>query len=73
VAYAVNRTVGGAVVRNRLKRRLRAIVAELARAGRLPGGAGLVGAGPAAADMTFEDLKASVAEALSALPSEQAR
>lgn len=30
VGYAVSRRVGGAVVRNRVKRRLRAIVSELA-------------------------------------------
>ena len=73
VAYAVNRSVGGAVVRNRLRRRLRAAVAELAGTGRVPSGACLVGASPAAVDMTFEELKASVAEALSALSNESAR
>lgn len=34
VAYAVGRKVGGAVTRNRLRRRLQAIVAECHRSGR---------------------------------------
>ncbi|WP_371748986.1 ribonuclease P protein component [Aquihabitans sp. G128] len=33
VAYAITKRVGGAVVRNRLRRRLRAICADLARPG----------------------------------------
>ena len=71
VAYAVGRPVGGAVVRNRLRRRLRGIVAELAES--LRPGAWMIGAGPGAVDMNYEDLKASVAEALSAIPNEPAR
>ena len=49
VAYAIGRTVGGAVVRNRLRRRLRALVHDRARAGQLRPGWYLVGATPAAA------------------------
>jgi ribonuclease P protein component len=71
VAYAVGRPVGTAVARNRLRRRLRAVVAELAPA--VAPGAWLISAGPAAADLTYEELKASVAEALSALTNEPAR
>jgi len=71
VAYAIGRSVGGAVVRNRLKRRLRAVMGELA--GSIPAGAWLVGAGAAAVDMTYDELKASVAEVLSAIASEPAR
>src|SRR5258708_21849607 len=44
VGFAVGRSVGGAVVRNRIRRRLRAGFRELVRAGTLPGGAYLVGA-----------------------------
>ena len=73
VAYAIGRPVGGAVVRNRLRRRLRAVVSELAKAGQLPSGAWLIGAGPPAVEMTYEHLKASVAEALTALSNEPAR
>lgn len=47
VAYAIPRAVGGAVERNRLRRRLRAAVREL-EPELLPGGAYLVGAGAAA-------------------------
>jgi ribonuclease P protein component len=47
VAYAVPRAVGGAVERNRLRRRLRAAVREL-EAELVPGGAYLLSAGPAA-------------------------
>jgi ribonuclease P protein component len=38
IAVAASRRAGGAVVRNRIRRRLRAACAELARAGRLPSG-----------------------------------
>ena len=50
VAYAVGRPVGGAVVRNRVRRQLRHAVADEARADGLPAGWYLLGAGPAAAD-----------------------
>ena len=62
VAYAVGRRVGGAVVRNRLRRRLRAVVSELEP--QLKGGAYLVGAAPAATELTYGDLRRTVAEAV---------
>jgi ribonuclease P protein component len=65
VAYAIGRRVGGAVVRNRLRRRLRAIVAELAP--ELVPGAYLVGAAPEAASLSFGELKAIVSHALKAV------
>ena len=56
VAYAIGRNVGGAVDRNRLRRRLRAVVAELN-----PGpGSYLLGVSPAASGLTYEELKAHV-------------
>jgi ribonuclease P protein component len=64
VAYAVGKRVGGAVVRNRLRRRLRAVVADLR--GSLAPGAYLVAAGPEAADLPYEDLKAQVMTAMTA-------
>jgi len=62
VAYAVNRRVGSAVVRNRLKRRLRAIVSE--RASSLPAGTYVVHAGPAGPSLEFNDLKVAMNQAL---------
>ena len=63
VAYAVGRRVGPAVVRNRVRRRLRA--ALLARRADLqPGGAYLFGAGPAAATAPFAELDAAMAHLL---------
>jgi ribonuclease P protein component len=64
VAYAVGKKVGGAVVRNRLRRRLRAVVAEVT--GSLTPGAYLVVAGPEAAGLPYEDLKAQVTTAMTA-------
>ncbi|MEY2475532.1 MAG: Ribonuclease [Actinomycetota bacterium] len=62
VGFAVGRQVGGAVERNRLRRRLRAIAAEMAS--QLEPGAYLIGAAPEAAALSYGDLKAIVAEAL---------
>jgi ribonuclease P protein component len=63
VAYAIGRRVGPAVVRNRLRRRLRVILTELRPA---PGDY-LVVADPAAATLSFFDLKALVSTALATL------
>jgi len=61
---AVSRTVGGAVIRNRIKRRLRAILADLLPT--LPTGTRVVvRALPPAASASFEELRASVSDALS--------
>jgi ribonuclease P protein component len=62
VAYAVGRRTGGAVVRNRLRRRLRAAVTEVS--GQLKPGAYLVSAGPEATGLPYEDLKTAVADAM---------
>lgn len=56
VAYAVGRRVGGAVVRNRIRRRLRAIVAGAAAAEMAPG-AWLVRVQPEAAAASFDELE----------------
>lgn len=65
VAYAIGRKVGGAVVRNRLRRRLRAVVAELDPV--LQPGAYLVGAGVEAASLSFGELQAIMTELLTAV------
>ena len=59
VAYAVSRSVGGAVERNRLRRRLRAIVHDT----ELAPGAYLVAVSPAAAQLSFDELAAHVEQA----------
>ena len=62
VAYSVGRRVGGAVVRNTVRRRLREIVAPLAP--HLLPGAYLIGVAPRAATMSFDDLRSTVGGAL---------
>jgi ribonuclease P protein component len=65
VAYAIPRAVGGAVERNRLRRRLRAVVREL-EPELVAGGAYLVGAGPAAMTATPAQLRDDLRTALRA-------
>ena len=67
VAYAVGRRVGNAVTRNRVRRRLRAAVAQAAG---LRPGAYLVAAGPAAAGTDYEELRRQVATAMTAASGE---
>lgn len=68
-AYAISRKVGGAVERNRLRRRLRAIFAGLAP----PPGAYLVGAAPGAKDLNHEELRTLCQEVLRAVQKESPR
>src|SRR5205823_11445401 len=65
VAYAIGKHVGGATVRNRIRRRLRAIVRDLQPA--LGSGAWLIGAAPEVANLSYGELKAAVAGAVAAL------
>lgn len=62
VAYAVGRAVGGAVERNRLRRRLRAVVHEQPDM-LCKGRAYLIGARAGASDLSFTDLAALVRSA----------
>ena len=55
VGYSIGRRHGGAVERNRLRRRLRAAVR--ASGPELPAGGYLVRAAPQAAELGFEDLR----------------
>lgn len=67
VAYTIGRQVGPAVVRNRLRRRLRAIVRDVcAVSGSLPAGDGayLVGVRPDAASLGYAELAETVTTAL---------
>ncbi len=61
VGYAVNRRVGTAVVRNRLRRRIRAVMRELAP--RLEDGAYLVSAAPGATVLPPSELRDAVTRA----------
>jgi ribonuclease P protein component len=63
VAYAVGKGVGGAVTRNRVRRRLRAAVTSH-RSRLEPGRAYLLGAAPAAAGASFAELEAAVGQLL---------
>jgi ribonuclease P protein component len=69
VAFAITKRVGGAVERNRLRRRLRATIAELDRAdaSMVPRGALLVSAGPEAAHRGAEELRNDVERLFAAL------
>lgn len=63
VGYAVGRRHGNAVARNRLRRRLRAAVREIATSAALPPGAYLVSARPGAGELGYAALQAAVGAA----------
>jgi len=65
VAYAIGRRVGGAVHRNRLRRRLRAIAFELGPD--LQPGAYLIAAAPAATGLSYGELRTIVSEGVKAV------
>ncbi|HEX5367029.1 MAG TPA: ribonuclease P protein component [Acidimicrobiales bacterium] len=70
VAYAIGRRVGAAVVRNRLRRQLRAAVREVdVSRGGLAAGAYLVGLRPEAAGRSFGELRSALDGALGQLAS----
>jgi ribonuclease P protein component len=66
VAYSIPRVVGGAVERNRLRRRLRAALRDL-EPELVPGGRYLVSAGPAVSAMSPTELRATLCEVLRAV------
>jgi len=66
VGYAIGKVVGNAVSRNKVRRRLQAVVAT--RALGLAPGTYLIGAGPTAAAATYDELSAALLAALVALP-----
>lgn len=67
VAYAISRKVGNAVVRNRVRRRLREIARMLERDGSLPAGDWLVIVAPGADRVSFADLAAHTSDAVGAI------
>ena len=68
IAFAIGRKVGTAVVRNRLRRRLRDELAGLTRADRLPAGGYLVVLAPAAATLDGPTLRRHLRTALGIEP-----
>jgi ribonuclease P protein component len=65
VAFSIGRSLGTAVARNRLRRRLRAAVQAVADSSRLSSGWLLVGARPPALEQSFANLVAELAAMLS--------
>jgi len=63
VAFSLSRTLGPAVRRNRLRRRLRAILRELEPT--MPGGLLMIGASQAALELTFDQLRGQLEQLLS--------
>lgn len=61
-AYAISRKVGNAVVRNRLRRRMRAIIA--AHTGDVPPGAYVFSSDPAGAELRFDQLELVMVQAV---------
>lgn len=59
-AFAVGRALGPAVTRNRLRRRLRAVLRELDRTEPLPPILMLIGARPPAIELTFDQLRSEL-------------
>jgi ribonuclease P protein component len=69
--YTVSKKVGGAVVRNRVRRRLRALTAALDPATLTPGFDYVLIARPAAAERSFADLKNDLDQALTRVHQQQ--
>jgi len=63
VAFSLSRALGPAVTRNRLRRRLRAILREMAPT--LPGGLLMIGANQRAIELTFDRLRMELQQLLS--------
>jgi len=62
VGYAIGRNVGGAVLRNRIRRQLRTLLD--AKSSQMPAGWYLVGVQPRVAAMTWTDLGVTVDQLL---------
>ena len=65
VGISTSRNVGGAVTRNRIRRRILSVLDEISRGGALPGRL-LVEARPAAADADFAQLRNELRKAVQA-------
>ena len=69
MAFAVPSALGPAVTRNRLRRRLRALVREADRTTPLPPILLVIGARPAAIELTFDQLRTELTTLLAAVRS----
>jgi RNase P protein component len=69
VAFALGRALGPAVVRNRVRRQLRAMLQDASSAGRLPPGMYLLGAKPIAVSRSRVELQFDLSNLLDRLPS----
>jgi ribonuclease P protein component len=64
VAFAIGRKVGPAVVRNRLRRQIRAVLHEQQQLGQVQAGSYLFGAHPSILDLDFPAVREEVIEML---------
>jgi ribonuclease P protein component len=69
VAFALGRALGPAVVRNRIRRRLRVMLQAASSDGTLPAGMYLIGAQPSAASRSFVELQFDLTQLLRRIPS----
>lgn len=73
VAFAIGRATGGAVVRNRIRRRLRAALREVQGRGALPAGTYLVGGSAELARVPWQTLLSDLGAAVAAATREDVR
>jgi ribonuclease P protein component len=74
VAFAISRAYGPAVRRNRLRRRLRALLTELDRQEQLPAGMMLIGARPQqTTELTFENVRSDLKQLVNRVRAGEAR
>lgn len=66
VAFATGRALGGAVTRNRIRRRLRHALRDLQLAGRLPAGSYLIGGSAALAHCPWSELVSRLSDGVAA-------
>jgi ribonuclease P protein component len=67
LAFSISRAIGPAVTRNRLRRRIRAVMRQLEP--EMPGGMLLIGARPGIVELTFAQLQAELTSIVRSLPS----
>jgi ribonuclease P protein component len=69
VAFALGRALGPAVVRNRLRRRIRAVCRTLDVAGLMPGGLLLIGANARVHELSFAQIESELTSMITELTS----